>query len=219
MIRAVFFDVGGTLLRTAEPVGTTYARFADHYGWRADAERTEKGFRSAWRERTAGNLNSDAVLGREGWRKIVELSLQFAGMPDGFPLEDYFHGVYEHFARPEAWRAFPETEEVLRSLQLKGVRTGLLSNWDGRLRRVLRGFSWSNQLEPVLISEELGAEKPDPVIFRKAEKTGGWHPGECALVGDDPVSDRGGAEQAGWRWALVSRPERGLGEALATLGI
>jgi len=219
VIQAVFFDAGGTLLRTAEPVGKTYARFAEHYGWRADAERTEKGFRSAWSERTTGNLKTDSVLGREGWKKIVELSLQAAGMPDEFPLEDYFHEVYGHFARPEAWRAFPETEGVLRALQKKGVKTGLLSNWDGRLRSVLKGFPWSGQLEPVLISEELGAEKPDPVIFREAERRGGWRPGDCALIGDDPVSDRGGAERAGWRWALVSRPQRGLGEALASLGI
>lgn len=217
VIRAVFFDVGGTLLRTAEPVGTTYARFAEHYGWKADAEKTEQGFRRAWKQRTSGSMKADAVLGREGWKRIVETSLQSAGVPSGFPMEDYFHEVYEHFARPEAWRAFPETEEVLGNLQKKGVKTGLLSNWDERLRRVLQGFAWAKGLDPVLISEEFGAEKPDSKIFRAAERRGNWRPADCALIGDDPLSDREGAERAGWSWGLVDRPHRGLGEALATL--
>ena len=112
MIRAIFFDAGGTLLHTAEPVGLTYARFAQFFGWRADAEKIEQGFRTAWDRRRKGGMSSDAVLGREGWRKIVDSSLQSAEMPGSFPLEDYFHEVYEHFARPDAWRAFPETEEI-----------------------------------------------------------------------------------------------------------
>lgn len=219
MIRAVFFDAGGTLLRTAEPVGVTYARFAGHYGWGAEAEKTEQGFRRAWAERTSGSKRSDTVLGKEGWKKIVEASLQAAGMPDSFPLEDYFHEVYEHFARPDAWRAFPETEGVLLELQKRGLSTGLLSNWDGRLRKVLEGFSWSEHLHPLLISEEVGTEKPEPAIFRVAEERGGWRPEECVLIGDDAISDRGGAEQAGWRWALVDRPNRGLREALAALSL
>ena len=57
------------------------------------------------------------------------------------------------------------------------------------------------------------------VMLRKVCGRGGLTAGECALVGDDPMSDQRGAEGAGWRWALVSRPEQGLGEALAKLGL
>ena len=145
--------------------------------------------------------------------------MEAGGLPKGFPFEDYFEEVYAHFARPDAWRDFPETEGVLTRLQARGIRTGILSNWDPRLRQVLAGFGWAERLDPVLISEEVGAEKPGQEIFRKAEQAGGFVAGECALVGDDPISDRQGAEAAGWRWALVSRPETGLGEALVSLGL
>lgn len=219
MIRAIFFDAGGTLLHTAEPVGLTYARFAQFFGWRADAEKIEQGFRTAWDRRRKGGMSSDAVLGREGWRKIVDSSLQSAEMPGSFPLEDYFHEVYEHFARPDAWRAFPETEEVLLKLKKGGRKTGLLSNWDSRLRKVLQGFAWAEQLDPLVISEEVGSEKPNLEIFRLAEQKGGFDPAECALIGDDPLSDGQGAERAGWQWSLVSRPRGGLGEALADLSL
>lgn len=219
VIRAVFFDAGGTLLRTAEPVGRTYARLAGHYGWEVAEGPLEQGFRAAWKKRVAAGAGADGTLGREGWKKILRASVEVGGVPDDFPFQDYFEEVYAHFARPDAWRDFPETEEVLTRLQEKGFRTGILSNWDPRLRQVLAGFDWASRLDPVLISEEVGAEKPGTEIFRKAEQAGGLAAGECALVGDDPISDRGGAERAGWRWALVSRPERGLGDALASLGL
>ena len=219
MIRAVFFDAGGTLLRTAEPVGRTYARLAGPYGWQPSEDRLEEGFRAAWKERTQVGAGADGTLGKDGWKKILRASVEAGGLPQAFPFEDYFEEVYAHFARPDAWREFPETEKSLAGLRRKGVRVGILSNWDPRLRQVLAGFAWAGLLDAVVISEEIGAEKPDPRIFRRAEQAGGWGPADCALVGDDPVSDRGGAEAAGWRWALVERPERGLGEALAHLGL
>lgn len=219
MIRAVFFDAGGTLLRTAEPVGRTYARLAGHYGWHPSEEPLERGFRAAWRERNAGNADREGILGKEGWKKILRLSAEAGGVPEGFPFDDYFEEVYAHFARPDAWREFPETEKVLDQLRKQGVRTGILSNWDPRLRQVLAGFDWAETFDAVLISEEVGVEKPDPAIFRKAEQVGAWATHECALIGDDPIRDRGGAERAGWRWALVERPARGLWDALASLGI
>ena len=219
MIRAVFFDAGGTLLRTAEPVGRTYARLAGHYGWQPSEDRLEQGFRAAWKERTQAGASPDGTLGREGWKKILRASVEAGGLPETFPFEDYFEEVYTHFARPDAWRDFPETEKALAGLRQKGVQVGILSNWDPRLRQVLTGFEWAGRLDAVVISEEIGAEKPNPRIFREAERAGGWGAQECALVGDDPVSDRGGAEAAGWRWALVERPKRGLGEALAHLGL
>ena len=226
MIEAVFFDAGGTLLRTAEPVGRTYARLAGHYGWAAEEAPLEQGFRAAWKKRIAEGAPGDGTLGKEGWKKILRASVEAGGLPGRFPFEDYFEEVYAHFARPDAWRDFPETDTVLARLRERGIRTGILSNWDPRLRQVLAGFSWAGKLDPVLISEEVGAEKPGREIFRKAEQAGGLAAGQCALGGgrcarggDDPISDQRGAEGAGWRWALVSRPEKGLGEALASLGL
>lgn len=183
MIRAVFFDAGGTLLRPAEPVGRTYARLAGHYGWEPAEDRLEKGFRAAWKERTRAGAVADGTLGKKGWRKILRASVEAGGVPQGFPFEDYFEEVYAHFARADAWRDFPETEKNLDGLREKGIRVGILSNWDPRLRQVLAGFDWAGLLDAVVISEEIGVEKPDPRIFRKAEQAGGWAAPECARRG------------------------------------
>lgn len=219
MIRAVFFDAGGTLLRTAEPVGFTYAKLAQSYGWKPDAEKMEAGFRAAWKKRTREGAGAAKILEESGWREILRFSAEFAGLPMDFPFEDYFQEVHAVFAQPAMWCDFPEIGQALDRCTAKGVRVGVLSNWDFRLRTVLAGFSWSTRFDPVLISAEVGAEKPDPAIFRYAENSTGTQAGECALVGDDPLSDLAGAKAAGWHCALVDRPKRGLGEALEHLGL
>ena len=219
VIRALFFDVGGTLLHPAEPVGKTYARMAGAYGWRADEGLLEKGFRLAWKKRREEGVGADGTLGKNGWRRIVLESVQAAPMPRDFPFSDYFEEVYAAFAQPKAWRDFPETGEVIPAVQRKGIRVGILSNWDPRLRSILAGFSWANGLNPILISEECGVEKPATGFFRRAEEVVGFGAEECALIGDDPISDLGGAKGAGWRCALVYPPKRGLREALEDLGV
>jgi FMN phosphatase YigB (HAD superfamily) len=44
-IRAIVFDVGGTLIYPADPVGETYARFARAHGVKLAAEATTAAFR------------------------------------------------------------------------------------------------------------------------------------------------------------------------------
>ena len=219
VIRALFFDVGGTLLQPAEPIGATYASLAVAYGWKAGSEAVQRGFRAAWKKRREEGVGSDKTLGKKGWARIVEESLRQAEMPENFPFEVYFEEVFAYFARPEAWRDFSETGEVIEGIVKKGLRVGVLSNWDPRLRCVLAGFAWAKFLDPILLSEECGVEKPAPAIFQKAQEAVGVGAVECALVGDDPISDLGGAVAAGWRCALVERPQRGLGEALGDLGL
>ena len=46
-IRAIVFDVGGTLIYPADPVGETYARFARVHGVKLPAEATTTAFREA----------------------------------------------------------------------------------------------------------------------------------------------------------------------------
>ena len=52
-IRAVTFDVGGTLIQPWPSVGHVYAEVAALHGYRAlDAEQLNRRFAAAWRQRT-----------------------------------------------------------------------------------------------------------------------------------------------------------------------
>jgi putative hydrolase of the HAD superfamily len=56
----------------------------------------------------------------------------------------------------------------------------------------------------VVISEEVGVEKPDPEIFRRALAATGLAAEEVLFVGDDPQRDVAGAQGAGMRTCWVS---------------
>lgn len=218
-LRVVFFDVGGTLLRPHSSVGWQYASLARHYGGQGDAARLDRAFRNVWRERVA-TATPRPPQDRTFWREMVWQTWQRAGgLSKGFPFQDYFDELFDHFARPAAWRPFPEMDQALDRLRRAGLRAGILSNWDYRLRGLLEAFNWAGRFDPIVISGEVGWEKPDPRLFEHAAACAGVPAGACALVGDDVRSDGEGAARSGWHFAPIQRPERDLLSALDELGV
>ena len=72
----------------------------------------------------------------------------FAGLTKARPSETFFHELYERFARPDAWEVFPDVVSVLEELAESGLKLGVISNWDERLRPLLREQEQS--LRPLL---------------------------------------------------------------------
>lgn len=83
-------------------------------------------------------------------------------------------------------------------------RVGIISNGPGHLqRRKLAALKVEPLVEPglVFISHEVGWDKPDERIFRRALAAAAVDPHACLMVGDDPVNDHG-AKAVGMRFAL-----------------
>jgi 2-haloacid dehalogenase len=91
----------------------------------------------------------------------------------------------------------PHADEVVRRLSAGAavalVTNGLTGVQRGRVRR----SGWASCFTAVLISEEMGIAKPDPRFFSTALEALGLPPEEVLCVGDNPVSDIGGAQAAG----------------------
>ena len=206
-LRAVTFDAGGTLLYPHPSVGEIYAKAARRHGVDASAEAMEAAFRQAWRachhpEAAAAAGNASQL---EWWREMVFQTLDLAGvrMAD---REAYFHELYDLFADASAWRLFPDARETMATLRERGLKTGLLSNWDHRLRPVLEGLALLSLLDAVIISCEVGVEKPHPKIFHTAwTSLGVTDPAEVLHVGDSFRDDVHGAIAAGMKAVLVER--------------
>lgn len=197
-VKAVFVDAGGTLLRLREPVGMTYARAARGGGYNCEPVGTEVRFRAAMR-RYAGNLQVGD--GREYWRPIVS---EATGTDD----PALFEALYDWYAQPRAWWVDTEALRVLGHLSRQGIRLGILSNWDTRLRALYHRFALDRLFPHLICSAEVECAKPDPEIFRTACRVAGVSPREAVHVGDDPTNDVAGASRAGMV-GLLFDDERG----------
>lgn len=208
----LLFDAAGTLLETAEPVGQTYARFARRHGLHLDAEALQRGFKAAFTKlgpRKPGTVPHHGD-DRPWWREVVRLSLGPQPLPADFPFDLWFEELYVHFARPEAWRPFPEVKSVLGSLHERRYRLAVLSNWDSRLHPVLDGLGLGAFFEKVFVSAEIGWAKPSPEIFLHALSAMRCPPREAMMIGDTPADDILPAEALGLASYAAERPRTDL---------
>src|SRR6185436_9705794 len=100
---------------------------------------------------------------------------------------------------------FPEAAGTIRAVKERGLRVGIISNWDSRLRTLLASLGLADEFETIVVSCEVGAEKPAPAIFAAALATMDVRPDEAFHVGDDLAADYHGARDAGLDSALLVR--------------
>jgi putative hydrolase of the HAD superfamily len=93
----------------------------------------------------------------------------------------------------------------------------VVSNFDGRLRFILEHLGISKYFGHVFVSSELGADKPDPEIYRRAVGLIGVKPNEVMHVGDDSQRDWEAASAAGLLVFQLNRPRNSLRDLLTTL--
>jgi HAD superfamily hydrolase (TIGR01493 family) len=122
---------------------------------------------------------------------------------------------------PDAWVPYPDTTEVLEALAARDVPVGVVSDigWDIRVHARHAGLA--HLVRSWTLSCELGAEKPDPAVFRAACDSLGVDPRATLMVGDNPARD-GGAVAVGCRAFLLPAEhrtgERGLRAVLDLVG-
>jgi len=90
------------------------------------------------------------------------------------------------------------------------IRTALVSNTDSRMHAVLRDLNLSSFLDPIVLSEEAGVEKPSRDIFLRVCLESMCNskvtPIQCVHVGDELDCDYHGARAAGINALLLRRP-------------
>jgi putative hydrolase of the HAD superfamily len=219
-ILAVTFDVGGTLIEPWPSVGAVYAAVAGRHGWPGlSVEVLNRQFATAWRARKAFDYS------RAGWAAVVDAT--FRGLTDRPPSQTFFPALYERFAEPEAWQVFDDVLPALEGLAARGLRLGVISNWDERLQPLLRRLDLADFFEVIVVSCEAGAAKPDEAIFARAADQLRLPREQILHVGDSRDLDERGARAAGLqaRWlrrnaaAAGPGPLQHLGELGESLGL
>lgn len=96
-------------------------------------------------------------------------------------------------------------KELLGELSRKHM-IGILTNGFREAQyRKLRSTGLDRYIQRMVISDEIGIQKPDPRIFRYAERETGASPENSIMIGDNPDNDIRGAINAGWRALYLDR--------------
>lgn len=219
MIKAIFFDAVGTLFHLTRSVGEHYALVGEELGLKLDGRKLDHAFFAAWKKmppRAAidGPRENDD---KGWWRELVDLVLNdVAPSLSEMDRDNFFEIAYEHFAEAGVWKAYPEVVEVLDNLQPR-FQLAVVSNFDGRLRMIIEHLGISKFFKHVFVSSEIGADKPDPEIFRRALKFIDLAPNEVLHAGDDPERDWRAATAAGLSIFQLDREKNSLRDLLTEL--
>ncbi|MGN1177229.1 MAG: HAD family hydrolase [Roseburia sp.] len=201
MIRYVFFDLGLTLLENSMP--ERYRKVMAAIGLSISPKRAQEVYHLTnkyfMRERP-GEMGKN---NRRCFEDYVTYICCLAGDESKTPE------VIKQLAAEEkpVWKAFPYTLPVLEELRQKGIKIGLISNWDNTCRNVLKDNGLDSLLDVIVISSEENIEKPDKRIFQKALTLAEIAPEECIYVGDNYYDDAVGAGQLGIRSFIINPPD------------
>ena len=209
--KAVFFDVGGTLIRVHPSVGDIYAKHARDFGFSGTADELNKGFRSQWK--TMGGIESlgnqsGAKAEKKFWKDLVFEVFQPLGGLDRF--DKYFELIFEVFRDGSNWKIYEDVIEsnIFEKLKERNAVLGVISNWDSRLTSTLENLQLAGHFNFILPSAVVGSAKPDKKIFEEALRLSGVAPQEACHIGDEIKTDVEGARNSGIHAILLDRDNR-----------
>lgn len=115
-----------------------------------------------------------------------------------------------------ATRLYDDTLPVLSQLREAGIRLGIVTNGYTTMQRKKAGrHRLPEHVDFLLVSEEVGAHKPDTAIFQAALDHARAAPRSAVFVGDMPLNDIDGARAAGMHAVLFDYHGRRLHETCA----
>ncbi|HEX2697096.1 MAG TPA: HAD family hydrolase [Anaerolineales bacterium] len=202
-IRAIFFDLDGTLRHSLPLGGEVFASYAAQLGLplrdedRLHAARWEQLY---WA--SSADLDADLQKYREEnkafWvnysrRQLAALGASSQQAEDlALQVSDYMEQSY----RPES--VIPEDVlRVLPKLKGEGYKLGVISNRDKPYQQEIESLGIASYFVFSLAGGEVNAFKPDPQIFIHGCERAEVSPPETVYVGDNYFADVVGARRAG----------------------
>jgi putative hydrolase of the HAD superfamily len=202
----VFFDFGGTLVRTwvseGRPVSDFYDVVLRQRGFAIDPRALSRALEEV-RQRFGGRIYEYLGHTREFWRENDAQVLDRLGIRsqrEGL-LEDLDREVH----RASAGVLYPETLPTLEALRQSDLPLGVISGHNDTLPGILAQHGILRYFRTVTYSQEAGAEKPDRRVFDLALRRAGCEPAEAVYVGDSWATDYLGARAVGMRAIWLNR--------------
>jgi REG-2-like HAD superfamily hydrolase len=210
-ITTVFFDVGNTLIRPALSETEVLMQSAKTLGVSLDSQLLEQNVFELLEHYDKLFLPDDSLwASQEGavglYLSIFEKLCESAGVAEH--ARQLAELSFSRLTEPEAWKLFDDVADTLEEIKARGIKMGLISNWDRSLPKVIHGMGLGRYFEVIVASAAVGLYKPQSEIFDLAlEKMG--TPAEQAMhIGDNLVADVGGARGVGITPILLDRKNK-----------
>ncbi|MDE6278262.1 MAG: YjjG family noncanonical pyrimidine nucleotidase [Muribaculaceae bacterium] len=158
-----------------------------------------------WRDYALGKI-SRAYLRRE--RFAGPLRAGGIGEVEAVATADYLDTYYLKLLG-RCTRMLPGARELLESIErAKLPKPGIISNGFVDVQHnKLRSSGIADCFSSIILSDDIGVNKPDRRLFDYALEQSGTSAEESTIVGDNPMTDILGALRAGWARAIWYNPK------------
>jgi putative hydrolase of the HAD superfamily len=202
MLRAILFDMGGTLDGDGQHWLDRFVALYRAAGVTLPRETVRGAFDEA--ERRA---NSDSTIASSDFRQMIELYVKWQLDHLGLTNSGLEQKLIAGFSAPVR-EAVAANARLLAELAERGFELGVVSNGCGNVEKLCADFGYTPFLSAIVDSRCVGVCKPDPAIFTHALHELGREPGETMMVGDSFERDIVPAKLLGMKTAWLEGAER-----------
>jgi putative hydrolase of the HAD superfamily len=208
MIKAVFFDLYQTLVRYEPPREEIEAKVLKNFGIEVTPEALVRPIivadefiynEIARRALSARSREEKKAL----YLRYQEIVLREAGIK--CRQEVIFKLLREMQQSRMDLVLYDDVAPVLDELKSQGLILGLISNIEQDMTEIFSRLKLPAWLTVLVTSQDAGAGKPRPEIFRYALERAGVKPAEALYIGDQYQVDVVGARGAGMKAILLDR--------------
>ena len=209
MIKAIFFDLYGTLVRFHPPREEIQTQACEPFGFTVTREGLVIGYTLAdeWMARANASRKLVPQMAREErdrfFAEYERLVLRGAGVDVDLETAGRVWARVQEI--PYGLAVFDDVLPVLDMLKLRGLTLGLLTNVGWNINTMCEELGLAPYLDIVVTSQEVGSGKPHPPIFLAGLERAGVEPAEALMVGDSYSSDVQGALGVGMQALLLDR--------------
>ena len=208
-IRTVFFDFGGTLVSLSPPREELFTQAARSAGLVLSAQCVRRAYQIVDFHVKFSSVEITTPAAREAfYYRYHQRLCEALGIASWF--ERLQPRLVAEFTARRTWQLVDGVAGILGRLQAAGIRLAIVANWDRGLSRLAEQLGIRETFACVLSSQEAGAEKPDPALFRRAldALTVSTEGQRIVYVGDDYRVDVLGARAAGLLPVLIDRDDQ-----------
>ena len=192
MIKAVFFDLGGVIVRTE------YQSPRQHLAERLDME-YEDIVKIVFESPSSRRASVGEISAEEHWAEVTKRVRRPAAETESIRAEFFAGDVVDY-----------ELLEFIRALR-PDYYVGLISNAWPDLREYITSQKFADAFDTMVISAEVGVMKPEARIYQIALEQAGVSPHEAVFV-DDFYDNIEGCEKVGMQGIHFQDPESALQE-------